>query len=55
MRAPIGNFFAQIYESARDSNIPTGRTIRDSCYKLRYKRDRGRQSSMVIYQWFNEL
>jgi hypothetical protein len=24
MRVPIGNFFAQIYESARDPNIPTG-------------------------------
>jgi hypothetical protein len=55
MRVPIGNFFAQIYDSARDPNIATGVTIRDSCYKLRYKRDRGRQSRMVIYQWFNEL
>jgi hypothetical protein len=27
MRVPIGNFFAQIYESARDPNIPTGGTI----------------------------
>jgi hypothetical protein len=52
---PSAIFFAQIYESARDPNIPTGGTIRDSCYKLCYKRDRGRQSSMVIYQWFNEL
>jgi hypothetical protein len=55
MRVPIGNFFAQIYESACDPNIPTGGTIRDSCYKLRYKRGRERQSSMVIYQWLNEL
>ena len=55
MRVPIRNFFAQIYESARDPNISTVGTIRDSCYKLCYKRDRGRESSMVIYQWLNEL
>ena len=47
-------FFAHIYESARNPNIPTGGTIRDSCYKLCYKRDRGRQSRILIYQWFSE-